>query len=143
MSHDTEDCANQIRAEGYRVTPQRMLVLDAICEGKGHTTLGEIYARVRAVDPSVDRSTVYRTLGLFTELGLVVSAETADQGTVYEISGEQPHHHLICRRCGAEQPLDRETVKLLTGLIDSRHGFEVQANHLVLYGLCHTCRSKS
>lgn len=143
MPHDSDDCADQIRAGGHRVTPQRMLILDAICEGEGHTTLGEIYARVRAVDPSVDRSTVYRTLDFFLELRLVVSAETADRGTVYEIAGKQPHHHLVCRKCGAEQPLDHETVELLIGLIDSRHGFEVQVDHLVLSGLCHACRSKA
>jgi len=75
MSHHKVAYEDIIRASGHRVTKQRIVILDAVCDAGKHTTLGEIYARVRAVDPSVDRSTLYRTLKLFIELGLVVSAE--------------------------------------------------------------------
>ena len=83
MTHNTTDYEDMMRAAGHRVTPQRILILDAVSEGGGHTTLGEVYARVRRVDSSVDRSTLYRTLKLFVDLGFVVSANTGDGETYY------------------------------------------------------------
>src|SRR5262245_9187430 len=100
MTHFDIDYVSIIHNAGHRVTPQRLLILDAVCEGGGHTTLGEIYARARVVDPSLDRSTLYRTLKFFVELGLVVAADMGDGETYYEIAKPHPHHHLVCRRCG-------------------------------------------
>src|SRR5687768_12001093 len=91
---------NQLRWEetlwnaGHRVTRQRALILEAICAGDGHTPLGEVYARVRKVDRTIDRSTVYRAIRLFVDLGVVVAADTGDGETYYEVSRLAPHHHL-------------------------------------------------
>jgi hypothetical protein len=85
-------------AAGHRATRQRALILDAVCAGGGHTTLGEVYARVRRADRTVDRSTVYRALHLFVELGIVLAADTGAGETVYEVAKPQPHHHLVAGR---------------------------------------------
>lgn len=106
MSHHKIDYVELMRSNGLRVTSQRLLILDAICEGHGHTTLGQIYARVRKKDASIDRSTVYRTLDIFVELGLVVSADTGIGEKVYEIAKLNPHHHLVCKKCGQEREID-------------------------------------
>lgn len=104
MSHFDIDYVSIIHNAGHRVTPQRLTILDTVCEGDGHTTMGEIYARARLVDQSIDRSTVYRTLKFFLELGLVVSADMGDGETYYEIA--KPHHHLVlfgvCGECRSE-----------------------------------------
>src|SRR5215212_2348005 len=98
MSHNTKDYERIIHAAGHRVTPQRMVILDTVCDLSGHTTLGEIYVHVHKVDPTIDRSTLYRTLKLFVDLALVLSADTGTGETTYEIVKPHPHHHLVCRR---------------------------------------------
>jgi Fe2+ or Zn2+ uptake regulation protein len=80
MSHETMDYEGVLHAAGHRVTPQRVMILDAVCDGGGHTTLKQVYTRVTHMDDTIDRSSIYRTLKLFVELGLVVSAETSAGG---------------------------------------------------------------
>lgn len=81
MTHDTMDYEGIMRRAGHRVTLQRVLILDAVCAGDGHTTLKQTYARLHRMDTTIDRSSVYRTLKLFVALGLVVSATAPDGET--------------------------------------------------------------
>lgn len=140
MTHYNIDYEDIIRAAGHRVTPQRILVLDAVCDGGGHTTLGEVYARVRQVDPTIDRSTLYRTLKLFVELGLVVSADTGDGEIYYEITKPHRHHHLICRQCGQEQEIEHAAMQHMFDQIFQQYGFQADTDHLVLFGVCAGCQ---
>jgi Fur family transcriptional regulator, ferric uptake regulator len=137
---------NQLRWEetlweaGHRVTRQRALILDAVCAGGGHTTLGEVYARVRRKERSIDRSTVYRALHLFVALGIVVAADTGKGETFYEVARPQPHHHLVCRACGWEEEIGDAALRAMFEQVEARHGFAVAVDHLVLFGLCAACR---
>lgn len=140
MTHYNIDYAEIIRAAGHRVTHQRVLILDAVCEGGGHTTLGEVYARVREVDQSIDRSTLYRTLKLFVELALVVSADTGDGETYYEITKPHHHHHLVCRQCGKEQEIEHTLLQRMFDQVSQEYGFRVYTDHLVLFGICVECQ---
>lgn len=140
MTHNQTDWHEVLWDAGYRVTRQRSAILDAVCDGGGHTTLGEIYARARRADRALDRSTVYRALALFVRLRIVVAADTGKGETTYEIARAQPHHHLVCRRCGGEQEIDDAALRLMVAQIDERHGFAVNTDHLVLFGLCAACR---
>lgn len=143
MSHHTIAYEDIIRAAGHRVTPQRIRILDAVCDGHGHTTLGEIYMRVRQFDKTIDRSTLYRTLKLFTELGLVVSADKGDGETYYEIAKPHRHHHLVCRHCGQEQEIEHEALQPLLDSLKNRYDFQVEQDHLVLSGVCAACQNNS
>jgi len=127
-------------AAGHRVTRQRALILDAVCAGDGHTPLGDIYARVQRADCSIDRSTVYRALHLFVELGIVLAADTGGGETVYEIAKPRPHHHLVCRACGREREIGESTLATMFDQIETEHGFRVATDHLVLFGTCAECR---
>jgi Fur family ferric uptake transcriptional regulator len=140
MSHYQLNYENIIHAAGHRLTKQRELILDAVCEGNGHTTLGEIYARVRSVDRSVDRSTIYRALKLFVDLGLVVSADMGTGEMLYEITKIHQHHHLICRQCGKEQEIGHDAMQSMFGQVQKLHQFQVDTDHLVLFGLCADCQ---
>jgi len=130
-------------AAGHRVTRQRSLILDAVCAGGGHTPLGEVYARVRRADRSIDRSTVYRALHLFVDLGLVVAADTGGGETFYEIKKPQPHHHLVCRRCGGEQEVGDAALQAMFDQVLRQHRFAVTIDHLVLFGLCGACQGQA
>ena len=85
---------------------------------------------------------MYRALDLFVDLGLVVSAATAEGETVYEIARPEPHHHLLCRGCGREQEIDHNTVAQLFAVVEQRHGFHTDMDHLVLVGLCAECQRR-
>ncbi len=141
MSHETMDYEGILHAAGHRVTLQRVMILDAVCAGGGHTTLKEIFTRLHRADPTIDRSSVYRTLKLFIGLGLVVSAETATGEPVYEIPKPKHHHHLICRTCGSEQEIGDDAMAGMFALVGRRYGFTVDTDHLVLYGTCAACRT--
>lgn len=143
MSHHKLDYVDIMRSNGLRVTSQRLHILDAICEGYGHTTLGQIYARVRRKDASIDRSTVYRTLDVFVELGLVVSADTGIGEKVYEIAKPSPHHHLVCKKCGQERELDNVVMQRLFHVVEEEYGFAINMDHVVLFGLCQACQQET
>jgi Fur family ferric uptake transcriptional regulator len=128
-----------MREHGYRVTPQRQLILDAICASGGHTTPDEIYERVQARTPAINRATVYRTLDFLSELRLIVAIRMGGQ-TYYEIAGETPHHHLICRACGGMTQLDNALIDELIEAIDEKYNFTVDMDHVGLFGLCEPCR---
>lgn len=140
MSHENMDYEGIMHRAGHRVTTQRVMILDAVCEGGGHTTLKQIYARLHRMDDTIDQSSVYRTLKLFVELGIVISAENATGETVYEIPKLHKHHHLVCRRCGNEQEIGHEAMQSMFALVEQQNGFTVEMDHLVLFGLCAACR---
>lgn len=143
MSHYQTPYEDILRTAGYRVTRQRALILDAVCDVGRHSSLGEIYARVRLEDPSIDRSTLYRTLKLYVNLGLVVSAEPGDGETYYEITKVHPHHHLICRSCGQEQEIEHGVVQTMFDQLNVVYGFHADSDHLVIMGLCQACSTTS
>ena len=141
MTHDALRWEQVLWDAGHRVTRQRALILEAVCSVGGHTPLGEIYLRVQRMDRSIDRSTVYRALRLFVELGLVVAADTGDGEVYYEVSKLTPHHHLVCRRCGEESEIGDAALRAMFDEVLTRHDFLIETDHLVLFGLCRACRA--
>jgi len=138
MSHQHWNYPELMRQRGFRVTPQRQLILDAVCEGGGHSTPEEIYERVRVKAPTLNRATVYRALDFLCELRLVVAAQIGGRWH-YEIASETPHHHLICRQCNAELTLKHAAVRLFFEQIAHEQQFVVDMQHLTLFGLCRKC----
>lgn len=140
VSHHTCQWERQLAQSGFRVTRQRATVLDAVCAGNGHTTLSEIYGRVRRQDTTISRSTVYRALHMFVQAGVVIVADTGGVEPYYEIAKVAPHHHLHCRVCGWEQEISGEQLASVEAVVLDRYGFEVATDHLVLFGHCARCR---
>jgi Fur family ferric uptake transcriptional regulator len=127
-----ETAVGRIRGRGYKATPQRMAVLRALV-AEQHQRLEEIRARC----PDIGLVTLYRTLGLLDELGIVRRLDLGD-GTRYELA-EDHHHHMICESCGdisefEECPLDPERVSL------GSTEFEVRSHSIEVYGQCAECR---
>lgn len=140
MSHNEQDFAARIRAEGHRLTPQRQLILDSLCEFGDHATIQQIYDVVHATAPAIDRATIYRSLHFFEQLKMVVSAEI-DRTIVYEIAHPEPHHHLVCTSCGSVTDLDDHHFKHLQEHLLHDHGFKAQFDHLTIDGLCANCHA--
>jgi Fur family ferric uptake transcriptional regulator len=131
----------RMRLFGFRVTPQRRVIIQAIWDNGEHAAIEDILADVQAKAPSVSPATVYRTLELFIERDLVIATQLGNQ-TVYEIASDRPHHHLHCRNCGSDQKVELTKFRELIDDIDQDYEFLVETEHMVLTGLCGDCREQ-
>lgn len=131
--------ADRLRRAGQRVTPQRLVILGALLPS-GHLAADDVFARVEQQLPGVNRSTVYRTLELFSELGLVSVTDLGGGARQYELL-DQPHHHLICHRCGGAIEMDDALVEPMRQAIRDHYGFAPQVDHLALFGFCRECQN--
>ena len=127
-----------LKAKGYRLTPQRQLVLDAVA-GLGHGTPDEICAEVQRTARGVNLSTVYRTLELLEELGLVTHAHLGHGAPTYHSATGDDNLHLVCRDCGSVTETDVSLAETLVGRLEEQHGFETDVAHFAIYGRCREC----
>jgi Fur family ferric uptake transcriptional regulator len=138
-----EELATLLREAGQRVTPQRLMILGAFARPGEHLTADEVFARVEALTPALNRSTIYRTLELFRDLGLISETDLGGGVRHYELLDDGRHHHLICRDCGAMIELDDALVEPLRQRIRDRYGFAACIDHLALFGWCPACQQRS
>ncbi len=136
---DYQEFAQRVRAQGGRMTPQRQIVLEAIRALDDHASVGEIYEWVAARAPAVNRATVYRVLRFLCDAHLVAPF-VADGVTLYELVGARPHHHLVCRQCGCEEPVPAQALDVLVEALCHEYGFQAELRHLAITGLCQRCR---
>jgi Fur family transcriptional regulator, ferric uptake regulator len=127
-----------LRAKGYRLTPQRQLVLDAVTE-LGHATPEETCAWVKERSSAVNISTIYRTLELLEGLGLVKHAHLSHGAPTYHASTAPEHVHLICRDCGEITEVSPDTVASLVKRLERNEGFLADVGHLTVFGTCKNC----
>jgi Fur family ferric uptake transcriptional regulator len=130
--------ADKLRSRGLRLTAQRQLVLDAVY-ALGHATPDQVHAEVSKIAAGVNITTVYRTLELLEELGLVTHAHLSHGAPTYHGVGDDQHVHLVCRVCGHIGEVPPETLRGLADLLADQHGFEVDIGHVALFGLCRGC----
>jgi len=130
----------KLSEQGYRLTPQRMMVLAAIENGDGHISAEEIYAQVAAKYPRVNISTVYRTLELLKRLGLVTETDLGDGRLRYHPAGKGHHHHLVCTECGAIIDLDETVLSDLKSTLLREYKFSADLRHMAIFGCCASCR---
>jgi len=133
----SQAAAARLRRVGQRATPQRLVILGALQPGE-HLSADDIFARVEPQLPGVNRSTVYRTLELFRDLGLVSMTDLGGGARQFELF-DAPHHHLICHRCGHQMELDDALVEPLRAAIRARYDFTPGIDHLALFGFCTGC----
>ena len=132
-----------LRERGFRLTPQREMVLAVLHNIDGFSTADEIYALVQERSRSVDISTVYRTLELLEDLRLVAHLDGEDGQRCYELLGVHGvHHHLRCTQCSQVIPLDHEEIAPLLARIASEYGFAVAPASRTFYGLCAMCQTE-
>ena len=128
----------ELRARGYRLTPQRQLVLEAV--GRlGHCTPEEIATAVRVTASGVNISTVYRTLELLEELGLVRHTHLGHGAPTYSVAGDDDHVHLVCRDCDGVEEASTELVQDVISRLATDMGFQVDVGHFTLFGRCRSC----
>ena len=126
--------------KGYRLTPQRIMVVDALHSVESHISAEEIFAKLKEKYPYANISTVYRTLELLKELGLVAEIEIGDGIARYHAREHSKHHHLICNKCGKTIELPEEDLQPLAASLLKNHKFKADVRHLAIFGLCSKCR---
>ena len=132
------DWHKELRSRGYRLTPQRQLVLEAV--GRlGHATPEEIVCAVRETATGVNISTVYRTLELLEELGLVQHTHLGHGAPTYSVATELDHVHLVCRDCGGIDEAPPELVAPIVEELAATRGFQVDVGHFAVFGRCRAC----
>jgi len=130
----------ELRARGYRVTPQRQLVLEAVTKLE-HATPEEIWADVQQTASGVNISTIYRALELLEQLGLVTHTHLGHGAPRYHLAAEADHVHLVCSSCGRITQVAPDAVEPLVTALDEHHGFQTDVGHLTVFGRCASCRA--
>ena len=127
------------RRRGLRWTPQRRLVVEVLAEADGHVTGAELVERCRARDRRTIPSTVYRTLDVLEELGLVHHGHGADGREEFHVRAAARHGHLHCEGCGQTWELDEPRAEAIAAALRSGDGFEIDIGHVTLVGRCARC----
>jgi Fur family transcriptional regulator, ferric uptake regulator len=132
-----------LRRSGYKITPQRIAIIKTVIESSELLTPSALYEKVRHSDPEVGEVTVYRTLNMLVELGLVCMVHTGENTHSYIGRPHGHHDHLICSECGQVVNFTRCNLSRLEDRLKSETGFSIQEHRLDFYGRCQECKSKS
>lgn len=129
-----------LRSRGLRLTASRQLVLQAVGE-LGHATPEQVHAKVAETAAGVNITTVYRSLELLEELGLVTHTHLSHGAPTYHAVGADQHVHLVCRSCGRLFEVPRSVLAELSGTLEHEHGFLIDIGHVALFGVCAECHA--
>jgi Fur family ferric uptake transcriptional regulator len=138
---DSETWQQTLRAGGYRLTPQRELVLTAV-ETLGHATPDQVYAEVRRHSSAINLSTIYRTLELLDDLGLIRHTHIEERTPTYHSTSGHEHFHLVCHSCRTVISLSGERIERFRREVADEHGFQVDVGHLTIFGTCAECAGR-
>src|SRR6266849_968741 len=139
MHHYIHSSNELLRKRGYRLTPQRYMILSVIQEAEQHLNIEQILERVQKRNPYVSLSTIYRTLELLRELGLVRENNLPGEQPHYEAAEGQAHHHLVCRHCRAIIHLDESLLGNLNEQLQEQYSYHGLTLDLVAAGYCDNC----
>ena len=140
MDDLAERLQDALRASGRRLTPQRRLILQVLAESMGHLDADALYERVKARDPDVSLATVYRTLAVLQEVGLVQEYRLGQDHGHYETVRDEPHYHFACLRCGKVIEFDTPLVAQVEQELCEREGVRITSTQLHISGHCAECR---
>ncbi len=129
--------------EGRLVTSQRQLLLRQIQKSGGYISAKELYRRASGKNKSISLATVYRTLRLFRELGLIEESNLGKVCCYYEIKKSSEHQHLVCRNCGNVIEFDSDLVRKIIERVQRDYDFKVTKTELYIEGYCKKCQKQA
>jgi len=132
---------DDLQVRGYRLTPQREMIVEAIAHAGRHVTAEDVFAQVHERTSALNIATVYRTLDLLSELGLISRGDLGGGKVSYAPLSHGPHCHLVCRSCGQVIEADAALVEGLDKRLHDACGFSPDLGHFVVYGVCADCQS--
>ena len=134
----TTEIDHELRQKGHRLTQRRLMVVQVLAEQGNHLTVDAILAAVQERYPKTNKTTVYRTLELLNELGLVLVTDLGSGRLEFELAG-RPHHHLICERCSVRTEVEDRFLQPLRQSLLEHYGFSTNLHHFALFGICPQC----
>lgn len=146
MNSVIDELKEQLKRNGYKLTTQRRVILDTIIENLDkHLSIEDIFDLVKKKYPEIGLATVYRTIQLFEELGIIYKLNFDDGRSRYELYHDKEnhqHHHLICLNCGAIFEVEEDLLEDLEARIEKDKDFEIVDHSVRFFGYCKNCRSK-
>ena len=132
----------ELRHKGYRITPQRELIVEIIAHSNYHLSAEEILERAKENASDVNLATVYRTLDLLTAQGVTSRLDLGDGCVVYAAVQHGPHIHLVCRLCGRVMEADHQIIASLEKQLATQYHFQADLLHISLLGVCDSCQAE-
>ncbi|MFZ5569061.1 MAG: Fur family transcriptional regulator [Thermodesulfobacteriota bacterium] len=130
----------RLKEQNFRLTPQRMAVIEILAASEGHPTVAQIYDAVKAKFPTTSLATVYKTVLLLKEIGEVLELGFADGSNRYDGARPYPHPHIICTKCRKIMDPELSTLDHLNEEMAVKTGYRIQYHHLDFFGLCPACQ---
>lgn len=132
-----------LRQEGYRLTPQRMSVLEILATSDQHPSVEQIYEQVQSHFPMTSLATVYKTVSLLKDVGQVLELGYSDDSNRYDGKHPSPHPHLVCVRCRKIVDLDGALRDTLAWQVAEKSGYQIVGYRLDLMGICPQCQNET
>lgn len=136
------DLTAKLKARGFRLTPQRLLILRILAESMEHPSIEQLYEHVKAEFPTTSLATVYKTVALLKEMDEVLELGFHDGGSRYDGKRPYPHPHLICTGCGEILDLELAGLSELPQQVAKDTGYRIASHRLDFFGLCPSCQGK-
>jgi Fur family ferric uptake transcriptional regulator len=141
-----ESLKENLKKEGYKLTPQRRAILNGIIKSEGsHLTAEELYDLVKSDCPEIGLATIYRTVQLLEEMGTIRKLDLDDGCSRYELNHEDEthqHHHLICKCCSRVIEVEGDLLDELESIVEKQYDFKIEDHSLKFYGVCDKCIGK-
>lgn len=138
---DVEDIVSRLAGTGRRRTAARYAIVQTLVDANGHVTADDLADEVQSRFPSINISTIYRTLDTLEDLGIVDHVHLGHGRAVYHLADED-HQHLVCERCERVEELPAAKLRSLLAMVDRDYGFEIDRRHFAIVGVCRRCRRR-
>lgn len=135
-----EEMTRKLRDEGYKITPQRLAILEVLSISEGHLTVEKVYEKVRFNFPTTSLATVYKNVTILKDLGQVLELGFSDDRNRYDGNKPYPHPHLICKKCKKIIDPDIEKLKDISEDLTRQTGFQIINHRLDFIGICPDCQ---
>lgn len=139
MSH-CQTLLHNLRRKGYRLTPQREMIIQTIAHSDNHMTAEDIFSEVQLRTKTINLATIYRTLDLLVDEGLATRVDLGDGKIIYATTEHGPHIHLVCRGCGYIYNADPQLLETIEEQIQTQYNFTPDLNHISIFGICPGCK---
>ena len=131
---------NRLREQGFRITPQRLAILEILSVSDGHPNVEQIYEQVIKDFPTTSLATIYKTINVLKSLGEVLELGFADMGARYDGARPCPHPHAICTKCGRIKDPENIVTDDLSLRISEETGYKITRHQLDFFGICPDCQ---
>lgn len=133
------DLSAFLHTQGVRATAQRVVILQSVRDAPGHLTAEEIYQQVRERLPGLSVVSVYRTLKVFGQRGIVTRTRLGERAAQWEWRMSTAHHHAVCQSCGQSQEISGALFTNVVAQLQHEYGFQADLHHMALWGICGAC----